>query len=182
MSEKFKKERDTVLKAARKGINGNLKLNRQQKKYVKNLLLFALMNASGNETVTNKNFIKLVNKLFKGFLLKILKESLSEDDDEDWDAALEVELNNIIANDALLKAADIEKLLTPEKITAFLKANTNGVSQKDIVKRLMALREVKANYRETPREREKRERNRKEYELSKVRQRMMENSRDRSRI
>ena len=33
MSEKFKKERDTVLKAARKGINGNLKLNRQQKKY-----------------------------------------------------------------------------------------------------------------------------------------------------
>ena len=47
MSEKFKKERDTVLKAARKGINGNLKLNRQQKKYVKNLLLFALMNASG---------------------------------------------------------------------------------------------------------------------------------------
>ena len=89
--------------------------------------------------------------------------------------------NNIIANDALLKAADIEKLLTPEKITAFLKANTNGVSQKDIVKRLMALREVKTNYRETPQEREKRERNRKEYELTKVRQRMMEQANDRSR-
>lgn len=182
MSEKFKKERDIVMEAAKKGITGNLKLSGYQKKYVKNLLLFALMNASNNDTVTNKNFIRLVNKLFKGFLLKILKESLDDDEEDgDWESALEVELNKIIANDQLLKSADLQMVLTPENIVAFLKANTNGLSQKEIIRRLTSLREAKANYRETPREREKRERRQKEYELAKTRQRMMERgSRDRS--
>lgn len=160
------------MEAAKQGITGNLKLSRYQKKYVKNLLLFALMNASNNDTVTGKNFIKLVNKLFKGFLLKLLKETL--DDDEDLDEALNVELNKIIASEDLLKNADFSIALTPEKIVEFLKTSTNGISQKDIVKRLMALREVKANYRETPKEREKRERNQREYELARTRQRMME--------
>lgn len=176
MTDKFMKERNIVLEAAKDGITGNVKLSAKQKKYVKNLLLFALMNASANETVTNRNFIKLVNKLFKGFLLKILKESLDEDDD-DWDDAIEVELNRIMADKKLLK--DMEATLTPEKILLFLKDNTKGVSQKDLVKRLLALREAKANYRETPKERQKRERNIKEYELAKVRQRMMEQERGR---
>ena len=175
MTEKFKKERDLVLEAAKSGIKGNIKLSEKQKKYIKNLLLFALMNASSNETVTNNNFIKLVNKLFKGFLLKILKESLDEDDDEDWDNAIGVELNRIMANKMLLK--DMEQILTPEKIAVFLKNNTKGVSQKNLIKHLMELREAKSNYRETPKERAKRERNIKEYELSKVRQRMMEKER-----
>ena len=69
MADKFAKEKDIVLKAAKQGIKGNLSLSSAQKKYVKNLLLFALMNASGNETVTNRYFIKLVNKLFKGIKL-----------------------------------------------------------------------------------------------------------------
>lgn len=175
MINKFKKERSLVLEAAKCGITGNIKLSSRQKKYVKNLLLFALMNASNNETVTNKNFIKLVNKLFKGFLLKIIKQSLDDDDDEDWDEAIEVELNRIMVDKALLK--NMEEVLTPENIQSFLKSSTNGISQKDLVKRLMALREAKANYRETPKERAKRERNIKEYELAKVRQRMMEHER-----
>ena len=175
MTNKFKKERSLVLAAVKCGITGNIKLSSRQKKYVKNLLLFALMNASSNETVTNKNFIKLVNKLFKGFLLKIIKQSLDDDDDEDWDEAIEVELNRIMADKALLK--NMEEVLTPENIQSFLKNSTNGISQKDLVKRLMALREAKANYRETPKERDKRQRNIKEYELSKVRQRMMEHER-----
>lgn len=175
MTNKFKKERSLVLEAAKCGITGNIKLSSRQKKYVKNLLLFALMNASNNETVTNKNFIKLVNKLFKGFLLKIIKQSLDDDDDEDWGEAIEVELNRIMADKALLK--NMEEVLTPENIQSFLKNSTNGISQKDLVKRLMALREAKANYRETPKERAKRERNIKEYELAKVRQRMMQHER-----
>lgn len=174
MADKFQKERNIVLEAAKQGITGNLKLSRYQKKYVKNLLLFALMNASNNDTVTNKNFIKLVNKLFKGFLLKLLKETLDDDDDEDWDEALDVELNKIIASEDLLKNADFAIALTPEKIVDFLKTSTNGISQKDLVKRLMALREAKANYRETPKEREKRERHQREYEMARTRQRMME--------
>lgn len=173
MSEKFEKERAEVLKTIRHGIVDNMKLSSSQKKYVKNLLLFALMNASTNDTVTNRNFIRLVNKLFKGFLLKLLKSSM-DDDDEDWDDDLEVELNKIMASDALLKAADFQIVFSPEKIFSFLKQTTNGISQKDLIKRLTALRDAKANYRETPKEREKRERNRREYELARSRQRMME--------
>lgn len=173
MAEKFVKERNIVLKAAKQGIKGNLSLSSAQKKYVKNLLLFALMNASGNETVTNRNFIKLVNKLFKGFLVKIIKESLDDDDDTDFDEALNVELNKIMADKSLLNLKNLEEVLTPETINAFLKANTKGGSQSQILKRLLALREAKANYRETPEEERKREEHRKEYELQQQRQRMM---------
>ncbi len=173
MADKFAKEKDIVLKAAKQGIKGNLSLSSAQKKYVKNLLLFALMNASGNETVTNRNFIKLVNKLFKGFLVKILKESLDDDDDTDFDEALSVELNKIMADKALLNLKNLEDVLTPETINAFLKSNTKGLSQSQILKRLLALREAKANYRETPEEERKREEHRKEYELQQQRLRMM---------
>ena len=174
MANNFQKERAEVLNAVKKGITGNMKLSKKQKKYVKNLLLFALMNASANQRVTNANFIKLVNKTFKGFLLKILKDSLDDDDDEDWDSALEVELNNIIASESLLKNTDLQEIFTPEKIVDLLKSATNGISQKDLIKRLMALREAKANYRETPTEQRKRERNQREYELARTRQRMMQ--------
>lgn len=175
MTGKFEKERAVVLEAARQGISGNLNLSERQKKYVKNLLLFALMNASGNDTVTNRNFIKLVNKLFKGFLLKLIKESLDDDDgDADWSEALGVELNKIIAEDSLLKATDLKEAFAPEKIFDLLKGSTNGISQKDLIKRLQAIRDVKMNYRETPKERAKRERNQREYDLARTRQRMME--------
>lgn len=174
MSNKFAKEREQVLKAAKQGIKGNIKLSPAQKKYVKNLLLFALMNASGNETVTNRNFIKLVNKLFKGFLVKIIKESLDDDDDTDVDEALEVELNKIIADKALLNLAELEEVLTPANIAAFLKANTKGMSQAQILKKLMALRDAKINHRETPQEQKEREQRQKEYELQRQRQNMME--------
>lgn len=173
MTDKFVKERNIVLTAAKQGIKGNLRLSSSQKKYVKNLLLFALMNASGNETVTNRNFIKLVNKLFKGFLVKIIKESL-DDDDTDFDEALNVELNKVIADKNLLNLKNLEEVLTPETINAFLKNNTQGLSQNQILKRLLALREAKTNYRETPEEERKREQHRKEYELQQQRRRMME--------
>lgn len=173
MSNSFIRERDFVIELAKNGIKGNIKFSRQQKKYIKSLLLFALMNASANTAVTNKNFLKLVNKLFKGFLIKIIKESI-EEDDEDIDDALDVELNKIIASEKLLKMIDLQEIFSPEKIFDFLKSNTKGLSQKDLVNRLMALRNAKINYRETPKEREKRKQNQREFELSKTRQRMME--------
>ena len=174
MTEKFSKERDQVLKAARQGIKGNIPLSGAQKKYVKNLLLFALMNASGNETVTSRNFIKLVNKLFKGFLVKIIKESLDDDDDADFEEALEVELNKIMADKTLLNVKELEEILTPDNINSFMKNNTKGLSQRQILNRLLALREAKANYRETPQEQREREKRKKEYELQQQRQKMME--------
>lgn len=171
-ANKFSKERQQVLNAVSKGIKGNLKLSSKQKKYIKNLLLFALMNATTNQTVSNRNFVSLVNKLFKGFLIKIIKECLDEDD-TDFDEALEVELNKIIADKKLLSAKDIEEILTPENITAFLKDNTKGVSQNQLLKKLLALRDAKANYRETPQEQKERDRRRKEYELRRQREQMM---------
>ena len=173
MSSKFAKERKLVLDAANTGINGNFKLSPKQKKYIKNLLLFALMNASENQTVTNKNFIKLVNKLFKGFLVKIIKDCLDDDDDTDFDDALEVELNNIVANKSILNIDEIAEDLTPEKILSFLKRSTNGVSQNQIINKLLSLREIKSNYRETPQEQKKREQRRREYELQKQRDALM---------
>lgn len=162
MGYSFEKERAEVLKAAKDGIRGNLKLSGTQKRYVKNLLLFALMRASANGTVTPRNFLKLVNKLFKESLLKIITD---DDDDDDWDEALEVELNEIMASDEMLKSIDFENLLTPENIASFLKSSTNGVSQKDLIKRLMALRDAKENYRETPEERKERARRKKQHEM-----------------
>ena len=162
MTEKFEKEKQFVLEIAKQGIDINLNLSSQQKKYIKNLLLFALMNASSNETVSDKNFIKLVNKLFKNFLVKILKESF-DDDDEDWDSAISVELNKIIANDNLKKLADFQEIFTPKQILSFLKKYTSGISQKDLLRQLKSLREAKNNYRETPDEAKKREAHLREY-------------------
>ena len=172
MTDKFAKEKNIILQAAKKGIKTNVHLSSKQKKYVKNLLMFALMNASGNQTVTNKNFIKLVNKLFKGFLVKIIKESLDDDDDTDFEEALEVELNKIVANDEFLDIKELEDVLTPENITSFLKSNTKGLSQNQILRKILALREAKANYRETPEEQKEREQRSKEYELQRQRERM----------
>ena len=156
MAHNFEKERNEVLAAAKAGIRGNLKLSGLQKKYVKNLLLFSLMRASNNGTVTPRNFLKLVNKLFKEFLLKIIKQGYDDDDDDtDWEEALTVELNRIIANDELLKNIDIETLLTPNNIMDFIKGATKGISQKDLIKRLVALRDAKINHRETPSEQKK---------------------------
>ncbi len=175
MSNSFEKERQFVLDLAKQGIDININLTSQQKKYIKNLLLFALMNASSNQTVTNKNFISLVNKLFKTYLVKILKETL--DDDEDWDDAVSVELNKIIANDSLKNLSDFQEIFTPSQIFSFLKKYTSGIAQKDLLKQLKTLRDAKSNYRETPEETKKREKSRKEYYLAQERQRMMEKSR-----
>lgn len=173
MIKNFEKERQFVFDMAKQGIDINLNLSSQQKKYIKNLLLFALMNASSNETVTDKNFIKLVNKLFKTFLVKILKDAV-DDDDEDWDGAISVELNKIIANDSLKNLAELQEIFTPAQIFSFLKKYTTGISQKDLLKQLRSLREAKNNYRETPEEAKKREKSRREYMLAMERQRMME--------
>ena len=100
MTKKFEQERQFVLDIAKQGIDINLKLNSKQKKYIKNLLLFALMNASSDKSIKNEDFTKTVNELFKTYLVKILKESF-DDDDEDWESTISVELNKIIAKDIL---------------------------------------------------------------------------------
>ncbi|MFR8204993.1 MAG: hypothetical protein ACLU99_00660 [Alphaproteobacteria bacterium] len=165
--EKFSKEREQVLRAARQGISSNIPLAGVQKKYLKNLLLFALMNASGNETVTNRNFIKLVNKLFKKFLIQIIKKAEDDDDDETFEEALDVELNRIVANKEMLDLQTLQSILTPSNIIANIKMNIDGLSQRQVLNKLLSPRDAFVNHRETPEEAREREQRQKEYELQK---------------
>ncbi len=171
--QKFFRERKQVLDMAHKGIQTNIPLSSLQKKYLKNLLLYSLMNASGNETVTSRNFIKLVNKLFKKFIIDILKNG-SDDDDEDFDGNLDIDLNKIIANEANLNLKELQELLTPGNIIGIIKLNTKGLSKKQIINKILALRDIKTNHRETPEEAKEREQRQKEYEMIRQRQKMME--------
>ena len=138
MNNNFEKERQFVLDLAKQGIDININLSSTQKRYIKNLLLFALMNASSKAKAADEDFIKLVNKLFKMYLVKILQDSTDDDDDEDWEAAISVELNKIIANDNLKKLAELQDVFTPSMIFSFLKKYTNNVSQIDLLKKLRA--------------------------------------------
>ncbi len=170
---KFKKERDLVLAAAKKGIESNVPLSGLQKKYLKNLLLFSLMNASANETVTKPNFVKLVNRFYKKLIIDIIKEE-DDDDDGEFDTALSVDLNKIMADADKLDLQEIQALLTPANIVGIIKKNTNGMSQQQIIKNILALRDAKANHRETPEEAKERERRQKEYKMMRQRQMMMD--------
>ncbi|MBE6458570.1 MAG: hypothetical protein IJW72_06340 [Alphaproteobacteria bacterium] len=169
---KFAKEREKILQEISKGIDSNIPLSAVQNKYVKNLLLFALMNASVNETVTNKNFLKLVNRMFKGYLLKIIKQIL-DDDDGDFDEALNVDLNKIQADKKVINVEKLANDLSPTQIITFIKNNTNGMTQKQLLKKMLTLRDMKINHRETPEEQREREQRQKEYELTRKRERMM---------
>lgn len=177
--EKFAAERAKVMKAASNGIDSNIPLATVQKKYLKNLLLYAMMSATANETVSNRNFIKLVNRLFKRYLKQIILKN-GDDDDDDVEEGLNVDLNQILANEDLLDLQELEAILTPGNIVAQIKSSTQGMSQRQILNKLLALRDMKANHRETPEEAREREKRQKEYELQKKRQRMMEmvNTRD----
>lgn len=179
---RFPKERGKVLDAARRGIDSNIPLSKLQNKYVKNLLLFALMNASSNETVTSRNFLKLVSRMFKGYLLKIIKQIL-DDDDGEFDEALDVDLNKVQADKKIIDIETLAKELSPAQIVAFIKANTNGMTQKQLLKKMLTLRDMKVNHRETPEEQREREQRQKEYELARKREKMMVRGfeRDRSR-
>ena len=71
----------------------------------------------------------------------------------------------------------MQEIFTPSQIFSFLKKYTKGVSQRDLIEKMRAIREAKSNYRETPEETKKRERNQREYSLMLERQRLMERSR-----
>lgn len=171
--DKFAREKRLAMEAARKGISSNIPLKNVQKKYLKNLLYFSMMNAAGNETVTQRNFIRLVNRLFKKYLVKLVVHN-SDTDDDDAEEGLEVELNNILANEQRLNLQELQTLMTPENIIALIKNHTKGVSQRQILNHLLSLRDLKTNHRETPEEQREREERQKEYELQRKMQRAME--------
>ncbi len=168
MADSFENEKNNILSLIKEGINCNFELFSKQKQSVKKLLFFALMNAANNKTVTKSNFQKLVSKIFKSYLIKLIKDAL---DDDDWDDDLLVEINKIIASEKLLKKTDLNKVFTPEKVQNLLKKKTSGKSVNEMVKLISSLRDLKTNHRETPDEFKKRERNQRIYVAQRTRER-----------
>jgi len=184
--ENFEEERQEVLNLAKYGIETNIPLKPAQKKYLKNLLLFSLMRATANKTVSKSNFTKLVKKLFKKYIIKILHGAAKkmpgynpEEDEEFYDENLEVDINNVIANEQLLDLHKIQQSLTPQNIVGQIRRISDGISAQDIIKRIMALREINSNHRETPEEAREREQRQREYQRERQNQRVMVRQRER---
>jgi len=110
--------------------------------------------------------------MFKGYLLKIIKQIL-DDDDGDFDEALNVDLNKIQADKKVINVEKLANDLSPTQIITFIKNNTHGMTQKQLLKKMLTLRDMKINHRETPEEQREREQRQKEYELTRKRERMM---------
>ncbi len=184
--DKFEEERREILAQLKNGIDSNIPLLPVQKKYVKNLFLFSLMRASTNQSVSKQNFLKLVLAQFKKYLVTIIYKNLKKmpkysflDDEAFLDENIEVTINNIEANERLLDLQALQKTLTPKTIMGQIRNLVTSVSAKQVLSRLLALREGKANHRETPEEvRERQERQR---QRERQRERMMSRVRVRER-
>ena len=169
--DKFEEEKKEILEISRKGLESNIPLKPVQKKYLKNLLLYSMMSASANKTVSKKNFKGLVKRLFKKFIIKILRINLGQDD-EYWDENLEVELNNIIANEQRLNLQNLSETLTPKNIIEQIRQASEGINARTVLAKLLALREAKANHRETPEEMRERNQRQREYQRQREMQRV----------
>lgn len=177
---KFEAERQEILAMVRNGIQTNIPMKKTQKRYLKNLLLFSLMRASKNPTVTKPNFMKLVAKQFKKYIVKIICGSVKNmpnhnpyEDEDFYDENLEVEINRVIANEQFLNMSLIQQSLTPKNIIGQIRTLADGLSAQEVIKRITALREINSNQRETPDEERKRQQRIRDYE----RQRQTQNNR-----
>lgn len=177
---KFEEERQEILAMVRNGIQTNIPMKKTQKRYLKNLLLFSLMRASKNPTVTKPNFMKLVAKQFKKYIVKIIHGSVKNmpnhnpyEDEDFYDENLDVEINRVIANEQFLNMSLIQQSLTPKNIIGQIRTLADGLSAQEVIKRITALREINSNQRETPDEERKRQQRVRNYE----RQRQMQNMR-----
>ncbi len=177
---KFEEERQEILAMVRNGIQTNIPMKKTQKRYLKNLLLFSLMRASKNPTVTKPNFMKLVAKQFKKYIVKIIHGSVKNmpnhnpyEDEDFYDENLDVEINRVIANEQFLNMSLIQQSLTPKNIIGQIRTLADGLSAQEVIKRITALREINSNHRETPDEERKRQQRIRDYE----RQRQMQNMR-----
>ncbi len=174
---KFDEERREILAMVRNGIQTNIPMKKTQKRYLKNLLLFSLMRASKNPTVTKPNFMKLVAKQFKKYIVKIIHGSVKNmpnhnpyEDEDFYDENLDVEINRVIANEQFLNLNLIQQSLTPKNIIGQIRTLAEGLSAQEVIKRITALREINSNQRETPDEERKRQQRIRDYEKQRQRQ------------
>ena len=69
-----------------KGISSNIPLRKEQKKYLKNMLLFVILRTSKSKSANPLNLQKIVNKAFKKLFVRMIfsqsnEEELEEDEE-----------------------------------------------------------------------------------------------------
>lgn len=151
--DELAEKKKMLIEEVNKGINSNIPLRKEQKKYLKNMLLFVILRTSKSKSANPLNLQKIVNRAFKKlFVRMIFNQSSEEDLDEDeefYDHNFIVNLNNIQANDNKMNLNKISSWISPKNIMTSLKEAVSGLLSK---KALAARKEVKVNHRETPEE------------------------------
>ena len=174
--DKLEKEKDFLLEQIKGGMITNFPINKIQNKYLKKLLYFAIMRAANNNRVAPSKFGRLVNKIFKRFVVKIIKTALPDDYDEEFlEDNLLVELNKILASQELMKSSEFIQEISPLNILGLIKKESENMSAQEMINRVLALRDLKANHRETPEE--EKERKERARNLERARARELENIR-----
>lgn len=170
------KEKKDIMAAIHKGINTNFPLSGLQKKYLKNLLLFSFMTVSANKDLSGSDLVKLVNGLFKKLIMDILKDEDGEEV-ENYDNALTIDLNQIIADGQQISFQKLQDKITPSSIISVIKTNTQGLSQRQLLNRLLSLRNEKDRKKDEIEEEKKKKQEKEDYdyELQQQREQMMDN-------
>ena len=136
-----------------KGISSNIPLRKEQKKYLKNMLLFVILRTSKSKSANPLNLQKIVNKAFKKLFVRMIfsqsNEEELEEDEEFYEHNFIVNLNNIQANGNKINLNKISSWISPKNIMSSLRDAVSGLLSKQS---LAAKKETKINHRETPEE------------------------------
>lgn len=136
-----------------KGISSNIPLRKEQKKYLKNMLLFVILRTSKSKSANPLNLQKIVNKAFKKLFVRMIfsqsNEEELEEDEEFYEHNFIVNLNNIQANGNKMNLNKISSWISPKNIMFSLRDAVSGLLNKQS---LAAKKEAKVNHRETPEE------------------------------
>lgn len=136
-----------------KGISSNIPLRKEQKKYLKNMLLFVILRTSKSKSANPLNLQKIVNKAFKKLFVRMIfsqsNEEELEEDEEFYEHNFIVNLNNIQANGNKMNLNKISSWISPKNIMSSLRDAVSGLLSKQS---LAAKKEAKINHRETPEE------------------------------
>ena len=177
--EEILKIKEDLLNKSKNGIVTNFKITPTQNKYLKNLLLFAIMRASKNDKISPKNYKRLIDKIFKKFLIKIINISSETDDDDDdyYEENLVINFNKILASQELLSSKTLIANISPANILSLIRKESKNLSAQDILNKILSLRDIGQNHRETPEE----EKERTERELTRQRNLELQNGRQHTR-
>lgn len=151
--DELAEKKKLLIAEVNKGISSNIPLRKEQKKYLKNMLLFVILRTSKSKSANPRNLQKIVNKAFKKLFVRMIfsqsNEEELEEDEEFYEHNFIVNLNNIQANGNKMNLNKISSWILPKNIMFSLRDAVSGLLTKQS---LAAKKEVKVNHRETPEE------------------------------